>query len=104
MLLKVKDIVGKTLSSRTEGKKMRAAITRRWQHYDVITIDFEGLDVASVSFMDEAFGRLLDLYGLEDMKSKLKFIGLDDDDRMLLNYIIISRYKEKSAIGIDENQ
>jgi hypothetical protein len=103
MVVKVREVVGKSFSSRTEGKKMRAYITRRWQHYDQITIDFEGLDVASVSFLDEAFGRLSELYTIKEMKSKLSFIGLDSDDRKLLNYIIISRLKEKESLDTEES-
>ncbi|MBD3165179.1 DUF4325 domain-containing protein, partial [bacterium] len=66
-----------------------------WDSEQKIIVDFEDLIVASVSFIDEAFGQLAYTYSLEDMKDKLAFININQEDRKLLNYIILSRFKEK---------
>ena len=53
------------------------------------------LQVASVSFMDEAFGHLALEYSEQELRSKLAFKNMSEFDRALLNDIIASRIRER---------
>ncbi len=101
MRVKVQEVVGRRMSSRTDGKKMRKYLQQRWEKEDNFVIDFENIEVASVSFIDEAFGALLEHYSLDDMKAKLKFENMDEHDRKLLNYLILSRDRENRRLHSD---
>ena len=63
---------------------------------ELIPIDFESVLVASVSFMDEAFGKLALEHTKEDLQKKLKFDNIRNYDRALINDIFISRFRQKS--------
>ena len=95
-LISVIDIVGRSLSSRKDGKKLRLKICQHWETVDTIKLDFHNMEVASVSFIDEAFGALVDDHSLEELKDKLSFLNLEEAYSKLLNYIILSREKEKN--------
>lgn len=61
---------------------------------DPVVVDFDGLQVNSVSFFDEAFGQLALRLGEEELNRKVRFEGLDKFDTALLGDIISSRSRE----------
>ena len=97
--INIKEVVHKSLSSRKDGRKLRRHLEKLWDENDRLEIDFSGMEIASVSFLDEAFGALLDNHSLDEMKGKLSFINIEDEDRKLLNYIILSRKKKLERTG-----
>lgn len=70
-------------------------ITEAWSKQDEITVDFSNILIASVSFLDEAFGKLTFTYPKEVLTKKLAFENLEAYDRALLNDILLSRYHQK---------
>ena len=95
--LNVEPIVGKNPVSREDGKVLYDKIRKLWKSSDQITIDFDNLVVASVSFMDEAFGHLALEHPREELKRKLRFVGMNEYDRALLNDIILSRVRQRNV-------
>lgn len=95
--LNVERISGKYPVSRDDGKVLYDKIKKLWTESDQITIDFDNLIVASVSFMDEAFGHLGLEHPREELKSKLRFVGMNEYDRALLNDIILSRVRQRKV-------
>jgi len=95
----VSEVVGRKISSRTDGKLFRQKLLEMMKKEKRIVLDFTGLEIASVSFLDEAFGRLTDEFSLEELKDRLAFENMDDGDRKLLNFVILSRYKEKEKLA-----
>jgi len=95
MRINLKEICGKQTITRDDGKKINELIVKAWNKKPIITIDFNNILIASVSFMDEAFGKLTFEYSKETLKDKLKFENIENYDRALLNDILISRYQQK---------
>lgn len=93
--INIKLISGKHTVSRDDGKKVYEKIKRLWSVSERITINFANVLVASVSFMDEAFGHLALDYSQDELRRKLKFINMMEFDRALLNDIILSRVRQK---------
>jgi len=81
--------------TREHGRAVAEMITAAWNQEDKITVDFGNILVASVSFFDEAFGKLAFEYPKEVLTEKLAFENIEEYDRALLNDILISRYHQK---------
>lgn len=84
--------------SREHGRKIRKLIEQLLKVKDKITIDFSNLSIASPSFIDEAFAKLLLKYSLEELKEKLLFVNITDFDRALLNDLVHARIREKELL------
>ncbi|HUT98218.1 MAG TPA: STAS-like domain-containing protein [bacterium] len=106
MIFSIKKITaGQWVATRDAGKAVREAIIGRWPKGEVIILDFEGLIIASVSFLDEAFGLLVMSLPLCEVKNRLKVKKMDKNDYNLMNQIISSRLKQEAVnlIEIDES-
>ncbi|MEE9569813.1 MAG: STAS-like domain-containing protein [Candidatus Binatia bacterium] len=97
--LKVKDICGTNTVTRKDGKKIHRLISDQWVSAERIEIDFANLEIASVSFLDEAIGQLALRFTRTQLVSKLKLQRISVRDRRLLNDIIQSRYRQKRKAG-----
>lgn len=86
---------GKHTITRSDGKKIAAIIKQELDGNEDIVIDFNNILIASVSFFDEAFGKLAFEYPKEVLVKKLTFANIEKYDRALLNDILISRYHQK---------
>jgi len=95
MKINLKDKYEKQTITRKDGEQISKMILEAWDNQDKITIDFSNILIASVSFLDEAFGKLAFRYAKEELKKKLAFENLEQYDRALLNDILISRYHQK---------
>lgn len=95
MKINLKSKCGRQTITRENGQVIADMITSAWSNENVITIDFSNILIASVSFMDEAFGKLAFKYSKEDLQKKLRFINVNEYDRALLNDILIARYRQK---------
>lgn len=96
--LEIKKIAGTDIVSRGHGEKIRKIIERLLKINDRITIDFSNLSIASPSFIDETFAKLLLKYSLEEMKEKLLFINITEFDRALLNDLVSARIRERELL------
>lgn len=81
--------------SREDGRIVADMLMNAIENEDKIVIDFNNILIASVSFFDEAFGKLAFKYPKEYLVQKLGFENMEPFDRALLNDILISRYHEK---------
>lgn len=100
MIIDLIKVCGNQTISRDDGKKIHNIINASWEKEDHIKIDFGNILVASVSFIDEAFGKLAFDHSKESLKEKLSFENMQDYDRALLNDILTSRYRQK---GLKQN-
>jgi hypothetical protein len=94
----IKKIAGADTVSREHGKKIRKVIELFWKAKDKIIVDFSNLSIASPSFIDEAFAKLLLKYPLDAVKSKLSFVNMTDFDRALLNDLVMARIRERNLL------
>ena len=94
----IKKMAGTETVSREHGRKIRKIIELYFKSKDRVIIDFSNLSIASPSFIDEAFAKLLLKYSIDEVKQKLTFINISYFDRALLNDLIIARIRERSLL------
>lgn len=106
MNINLKEKCVKRTITRKDGELIYKLISEAWNREKKIIIDFSYILIASVSFLDEAFGKLAFDHSLEELKQRLAFENMEDYDRALLNDILISRYhqKEKGLNGISRRR
>ena len=92
MKINLKDKCGKDTITREDGQTINEIIIRAWDDEEKIVIDLNNIIIASVSFFDEAFGKLAFHYSKDSLVKKLSFENINEFDRALLNDIIISRF------------
>jgi hypothetical protein len=91
----LKDMCAKQTITRNDAEVISRMIKDAWDREDKINIDFGNILIASVSFLDEAFGKLAFDYSKELLTQKLSFNNMEEYDRALLNDILVSRYHQK---------
>lgn len=97
MKINLKAVRGKQTVSREDGLVIANRLIKAMEKEDNIVIDFDNILIASVSFFDEAFGKLAFKYPKDVLVKKLAFENIEPFDRALLNDILISRYHQKEA-------
>lgn len=97
MKLDIQQICGKNTVTREDGRAINRILDENWDQAAVLEIDFGNILVASVSFIDEAFGKLALKHTKEDLQKKLVFENMVTYDRKLLNDILLSRLRQKAA-------
>lgn len=95
MRINLKKICKKRTVTRKDGEQIKKLISKSWDREKKIVIDFNNISIASVSFLDEAFGKLAFDHPKEILREKLSFANIEEYDRALLNDILISRYHQK---------
>lgn len=95
MIVNLKTKCGTQTVSRDDGLVIANILIDAIEKEDKIVIDFDNILIASVSFFDEAFGKLAFKYSKEVLAKKLIFENIEDFDKALLNDILISRYHQK---------
>jgi len=100
MKVNIQELCGKKTVTREDGARIHEILSKNWDEVTVFRIDFDNILVASVSFMDEAFGQLALRHSKNDLQSKMKLENMVDYDRALLNDILYSRFRQKA---LDEN-
>jgi len=86
---------GKKITTREDGQKFYKELVAVWKTGEQVEVDFGDVPIASVSFIDQAFGQLALKYPIEDLKERLKIINVRELDRSLVNNVILSRNKQK---------
>lgn len=106
MRINLKEKCEKRTVTREDGELIYKLISDAWNKTEKVTVDFSNILIASVSFLDESFGKLAFEHNLEELKQKLSFENMEKYDRALLNDILISRYhqKEKGHNGLSRKK
>lgn len=95
----IKKVAGTDTVSREHGRKIRKHIELFLKIKDrITTIDFSNLSIASPSFIDEAFAKLLLKYSLDEVRDKLSFVNMTEFDRALLNDLVRARIRERTLL------
>jgi hypothetical protein len=84
--------LGGDIVTREHGKRLRELVEKSLASGPVV-VDFEGLQITSVSFFDEAFGQLAGRYG-ETLLEVVQLERIDPFDLELLRDIVRSRARE----------
>jgi len=103
MIIKIREEIGEYCSQRQNGDQkkggeaIRELIVRNWDKEEKIEISFEGVRLATPSFIDEAFGKLILDYPLEQLRNKLIFLGTDTATKNKINKSIEIRVRQKQG-------
>ena len=95
MKINLKKERGTQTITREDGLVIAKKLMKAIEEGDKVVIDFDNILIASVSFFDEAFGKLAFKYSRETLVKKLSFKNIEEYDRALLNDILISRYHQQ---------
>lgn len=96
--LDIKKVAGTDTVSREHGRKIRKILEHLLKIKEKITIDFSNLSIASPSFIDEAFAKLMLKYPLDEIRTKLSFVNMTEFDRALLNDLVRARIRERTLL------
>lgn len=89
--------------TRGDGAHLRHAIENAWSADEPVVLDFAGVTIASVSFLDEALGLLAREHSLQELTKRVKVENMVPADRALLNAIVTSRARER-GLGRAESE
>lgn len=101
MTIRLIESIGKYCSQRQSGPKwkggelIRDLVIKNWDKEEKIEISFEGVELATPSFVDESIGKLVHSYSLDQLKSKLAFTHINDDIKEKVNKSIELRLQQK---------
>jgi len=101
MKIKIKDVVGDFCSQRRNanghkgGEGVQEIIVHNWDKEQKFEVDFQGVKVVTPSFIDEAFGKLVRHYSLEELRNKLDFLQIDETIKDKINKSIELRLRQK---------
>lgn len=93
--LNVATLCGARRVTREDGRVLREAILQHWTEAETVTLDFNGVRIASVSFFDESLGLLARQHPLDEIRRRVRVENMDPADRRLLNDIVQSRSRER---------
>lgn len=93
MTIVIKDKVSGTLSN-IEGLNLFYIIERELENSDVIILSFGGINTISSSFLNSSIGAIIDKYGIEILKEKIKITNYT---RAIANTIL--KYVEDVTIN-----
>jgi len=79
------DIVGPYCGSRSEGDAVHKELVQHWDEFDTISVDFEGVEITTLSFFNAAFTPFIFDNSVDEVQTKLSFLNIDDKDKSLLN-------------------
>lgn len=83
--------------SRQDGARVRDAIEKNWDSGEPIELDFDGVNIASVSFFDESIGLLALEHDSGELTARIRVTNISPADRSLLNRIVSDRLRERAA-------
>lgn len=83
---------GSTLASRHLGAKVRRRLVEALKENGAVTVDFSGVDVASPSFLDECFGKLV----MENVKGTISFRNTPDEIVTMIRTFVRKRKLEQA--------
>jgi hypothetical protein len=76
MNLNVQQLVGGLCMTYDDGEKLHAAYRPAFDRRETIFLDFAGTRIFVSQFFNAAVGQLLKDYGIEEVRSRLKFLNL----------------------------
>ena len=87
------------------GDTVRDLILDNWDKYEKILVYFDGIAKMTRSFVDEAFGKILESYSMEQFNEKLHFPDANDktvkelNDALKIRMKIIKSQKEREDMA-----
>jgi len=74
------------------GQKVQGRIVSLLEMGYKVRVSFKGMKTVSTSFLDEAFGKLVEVFDLDFLKKNLSFSDISDHHRANLNRAVLLRH------------
>lgn len=94
MIIQFKNI-NNSLGTRRLGKEIRNEISQNFNNSDIIVFDFDGIELISNSFADECFGKLVEDFGFNYVKSKTTFRNVNPFVNIVVKKAITDRLRKE---------
>lgn len=95
VVIYAREVVGPYCGGSEEGDQLCSYLESIWDRYEMIQLNFLGVDTTSFHFFYRAFGPLVRRYSVETLQRKLKFYELSEREEFWLNRAI--RYSLRPA-------
>jgi len=88
MTIRVADVVGANCVTLDDGDRIREAVRAGLSECDVVTLDFDRVQVIASPFFNAAIGRLLKDMPEGELRAHVEFTGLSDAGQHILERVI----------------
>lgn len=88
---------GTLIGTRDAGNMIRQEINGSSEFDEIIILDFSGVSQMTHSCADEAFGKLIDSWGVEKVLKKIKFKNVDETTSLIIKYAMAQRISKQST-------
>ncbi len=85
---------GKILGSRATGEQVRSQVEVWLQAGERVILDFEGVEMATPSFVDELVGKLFRVWGPQALRGQLRIVNASPQTRALIRRMVDARVQE----------
>jgi len=92
--------IGACLTTRALGKQVRELIEEELGSSSRVLLDFAGVEMASHSFCDEAFGKLLLKMGFKEFKRRIRFSCCAPEVESVIKFALKTRLEEEKMCVI----
>jgi hypothetical protein len=82
---------GRLLVTRDQGEPIREKLLHLLQEHGKVTVDLDGVEAYTPSFMDEVLGKCLEAIGPDDFRRRVKLTASSPEVRKLTNLVLSNR-------------
>jgi hypothetical protein len=87
---------GSLLVTRDQGEPIREELMRLLQKHERVTVDLDGVEAYTPSFMDEVLGKCLEAIGTAEFRRRVRLIASSHEVRKLANLVLSNRSARRS--------
>ncbi len=85
---------GNILGSRVTGECVRSQVDIWLRAGEQVILDFEGVEMATPSFVDELVGKLFRTWGPQTLRGRLRIVNASPQTRALIRRMVDARVQE----------
>jgi len=89
--------IGRSIGTRILGEQFRMKIERALKENQFVTFDFQNVEVISHSFADECFGKLLNTWSLENLRTLTTFKNTSGFIKKTIAFALNERLTDKEV-------
>ena len=99
IVFKLRELILTDELSREAALPLRLQIEQNWNNAEQIIINFDGLGLLTLSYLDELIGKLFLIYPKKQVMKKLVIKGLSEGNRQFLGNIVTDRIRKQRELS-----
>ena len=84
--------IGRAFGNRKQAEEVRKKIETNLDRNNSVIFDFSGVEIITSSFADECFAKLIETRGMNFIKSKTKFVNVNQN----VSFVITSSINKRT--------